>query len=319
MTVFDYHVFGLKVRSDLYLPELPSGDGGEPHDVLIVRCTIPDEEAGPGYRQSESGTLLTVEKVGRYLIREGREIVVEPSPQASERNLRLFLLGSAFGALLHQRGLLPLHANAIELGGCAFAFCGHSGAGKSTLAAWFHDRGYALLTDDVCVIGFDETGRPVAYPGIPRLRLWGEALEASGRAPEGYERSFDDRDKFDVPALDRAQLEPRPLCGIYLLRRAPDDAEPAQIERLYGVAAVETLVANTYRGGYLGTIGRTGEHLGACLQVARAVPVFKAQRRWGFDRLEEEAGRLEAHAAKIASETCASPHAAGRGLPPPSS
>ena len=43
------------------------------------------------------------------------------APGASSRNVRVFLLGSAFGALLHQRGLLPLHANAVEVDGRAVA------------------------------------------------------------------------------------------------------------------------------------------------------------------------------------------------------
>ena len=84
------------------------------------------------------------------------EIVAEPRQGVPDSNVRLFLLGSAMGALLHQRGLLPLHTNAVEVGGRAFAFMGKSGAGKSTLAAWFHDRGFRIVADDVCVVGFDD-------------------------------------------------------------------------------------------------------------------------------------------------------------------
>jgi hypothetical protein len=237
-----------------------------------------------------------VAKVGRYLIREGRQIVIDPAPGASERNLRLFLLGSAIGALLHQRGLLPLHANAIDLGRRAVAFSGHSGAGKSTIAAWFHDRGYPILADDVCVIGFDGAGRALAHPGIPRLRLWREALEASGRDTGAYDRSFDDLDKYDVPTGTSAQLDPLPLAAIYLLRKADEDGGDGAVDRLTGVDAVDTLMSNTYRGAYLRTIGRTAEHLAACLRVVRAVPVFRAQRLWGFERFDEQAQRLHDHA-----------------------
>ena len=47
-------------------------------------------------------------KVGRYRIEAGNRITVESEPGVPERNVRLFLLGSAFGVLLHQRGLLPV-------------------------------------------------------------------------------------------------------------------------------------------------------------------------------------------------------------------
>ncbi|MFL6863801.1 MAG: hypothetical protein ACJ8DZ_12480 [Allosphingosinicella sp.] len=300
MTFPAYSVFGLVVASEIPLAELDPAPAGAAPDAAIRLAPVTAPEAVAGYSAAGDATLLTVPKVGRFLISHGREILVDPAPEGSERNVRLFLLGSAFGALLHQRGLLPLHANAIDIAGRAFAFSGHSGAGKSTMAAWFHDRGHRILADDVCVIGFDAAGTALAYPGIPRLRLWREALEASGRDADGFHRSFDDLDKYDVPTVREAPLEPLPIAGIYLLRKAGEGSEEAGIARLTGVDAVETLMSNTYRGGYLRTIGRTGDHLAACLRVARAVPVFRAARLWGFDRFEEQASRLEAHARGLA-------------------
>jgi hypothetical protein len=291
-----YRLFGLNLRCEVDLAGLAPRVEAGPPDVEIAFGPVAATDGG-GYRATEDGTVLTVVKVGRYLIREGRQIVIDPAPGASERNVRLFLLGSAIGALLHQRGLLPLHANAIDIGGRAVAFSGHSGAGKSTIAAWFHDRGHTILADDVCVIGFDEAGRALAFPGIPRLRLWREALEASGRDAEAYPRSFDDTEKYDVPTANEGAVEPIPLAAIYLLRKAEEGGMEADIERLTGIDAVETLVSNTYRGGYLSMIGRTSEHLSACIKVARAVPVFRAQRLWGFDRFDEQAQRLSDHAS----------------------
>jgi hypothetical protein len=295
-----YAVFGLTVRSELALPELPPPHAAGAPDVHIVRGTIDLPEADPGYSPIEGGTLLTVAKVGRFLVRGGDEIVIDAAADATDRNVRLFLLGSALGALLHQRGLLPLHANAIDLGGGAVAFSGHSGAGKSTIAAWFHDRGHRILADDVCVVGFDGSGRALAYPGIPRLRLWREALEASGRDVAGFEPSFDGIDKYNVPTGEESGGEPLPLRAVYLLEKADGpDAEPG-VRRLTGVDAVEALVSNTYRGGYVRTIGRTGQHLAACIRLAREIPVFAARRRWGFDAFDAQAAALAAHAEALA-------------------
>lgn len=291
---FLYSLFGLTVRSDVPLPTLPVATLAPDVEIRHGAIDVPGEQ-GWGYAPVEGGTLLSVQKVGRFLIRNGAEILVDPAPGASDRNIRLYLLGSAFGALLHQRGLMPLHANAIEMDGRVIAFCGHSGAGKSTLAAWFHDRGYRIFADDVCVIGEDESGVPLAYPGLPRLRLWREALEASGRAADHYDRSFDEMDKYDVPTDDAPAPEPMKLAAIYLLRQSEEGAEP-RIDRLGGVEMIEALVSNTYRGGYLKTIGRTGEHLAACLRIGRKVPVFRAERVWGFGSFDAQASRLEAHA-----------------------
>src|SRR5687768_4578943 len=144
-----YSLFGLNAVSEIALPELWPGDPQASPDVVVRFGPVPceDEPKHGLVVLSEGEALLVVPGVGRYLMRAGREMIVEADAGSSERNLRLYLLGSAFAALLHQRGLLPLHANAIIVDGRVIAFMGHPGAGKSTMAAWFHDRGFGILSD----------------------------------------------------------------------------------------------------------------------------------------------------------------------------
>ena len=294
--MFRYRLFGLVIASEIMLPALFAAEPDGPADVQVRRGVV---EAGsgapPGYAVTEHGTILTIPDMARYLIRDGREIIVDAASSASERNVRLFLLGSAVGALLHQRGLLPLHANAIDVGGRVVAFSGHSGAGKSTIAAWFHDRGYRLLSDDVCVIVF-EKDRPMAYPGLPRLRLWREALEASGRTAEDYDLSFDDLSKYDVPTERRVAEAALPLDRVYMLKRAEEPSAELAIRRIRGIEAVDSLVSNTYRGAYLRSIGRTRDHLMTCARLASSVPIFSAERVWGFAGFDRQSRLLERHA-----------------------
>ena len=289
-----YRLFGLAVVSDVPLPELVADPGEAPADVRIRlgRIDAPADTA-PGLHVDGDDALLVVQSIGRFLTRGGREMIVEPAAETSVRNLRLYLLGSGFAAILHQRGLLPLHANAVVVDGRAIGFMGHPGAGKSTLAAWFHDRGFDVLADDVCVVTAGPDGRPLAHPGIPRLRLWREALEASGREASAYERSFDDMDKYTVPTDLERTLPAVPLSHLYLLEKA---GEEAAVDRLEGASAVEAMVANTYRGSYVPLMGRTRAHLLACAGLARTVPVFRARRRWGYDSFDMEGEALEAHA-----------------------
>ncbi len=291
-----YAVFGLVLQSEIVLPELLPAPEGAPVDVAIRIGSTGEEPV-----ISPEEVNLVIPKVASYRIRGGREIVFAPREGASERNIRLFLLGSALGAIIHQRGLLPLHANAIDVGGRAVAFMGHSGAGKSTMAAWFLDRGHRVLADDVCVVVPDAAGFPLAYPGIPRLRLWREALERSGRNADELELAFDDMDKFNLPTPKPSQSGPIPLSHIYLLEKAEE--QELEIRTLSGVAAVDALVANTYRGGYLAQMGGTKRHLLACLELAKRVPVFSASRVWGFEGYDAQAERLEQHARSIVAST----------------
>lgn len=286
-------LFGLAVHSDLPLPGLPSADGDAAR-VVVRYGPVPPQD---GYRRvTDDGALsLQIPKVGRFLVSGGDSIVIDPAPGAGERELRVFLLGSAFGALLHQRGLLPLHANCIEIGGHAVAFLGRSGAGKSTLAYWFQRNGHTVLADDVSAIDLVEP--PLALPGVPRLRLWQDALEAAGLDGTAYPRSFAGHDKFDVPAAadDRKAL---PLGACYLLAEAAE-GEAHGIVRLTGLDASETLVANTYRGAFVPLLGRGEHHLRACVALARQVPIFRAARRWGRDHYDDDAARLRDHARSL--------------------
>lgn len=280
METLRYELFGLAIDSEIPLPELTAqSDGGGQADLSI--------RLGPPGDEDDGGYVIDIDGVARFTISGGKSIRVTPAAGAGEREVRLFLLGSAMGAALHQRGILPLHANAVEIDGRAVAFMGQSGAGKSTLAAWFHDQGHPILADDVCVIRAGEGGGAIAYPGLPRLRLWEDALEASGRVPAEHSPSFrhDDgaRRKFDVPiAAGSVASRPLPLAALFLLGEGP----ALKIERLTGSRAVEAISANTYRGRLIAEVGDSNAHVAACLAIARHIPVFTLERpfdRSGFD------------------------------------
>ena len=295
--VHDYRLFGLSLRSELPLPELGESASGAAADV---RISIDSALGGV-----DGGQVIAIDGVATYAVIGGRHIIVRPEPGAATQNVRLYLLGSAMGMLLHQRGVLPLHANAIDIDGRAVAFAGPSGSGKSTLALWFADHGYRVIADDVCAIRIDDAGRPMVSPGIPRLRLWREAIEASGRSVEGFERSYagdESFDKYDVPGERLVDRSPdRSLAALYFLKRGQRFA----IEPLGGVDAAEAVFANTYRGQYVARAHNAGAHLQASMALIGATPLFWVTRRWGFDQLHDEAEAIARHAADIAARSLA--------------
>jgi len=297
----DYQLFGLRVRSALDLPELwPASGPGEP-DIVIEVGAIAEPQSPPGLGQADDGLLLTIPDVARFMISQGVSIRVDPEDGVDPRNVRLFLLGSAFGALLHQRRILPLHANAVDLGGFAVAFMGESGAGKSTLAAWFHDQGYRIIADDVCAVHFADDGTPLAAAGIPRLRLWEDVIHSTGRSASDYQLSYVDEtepaQKFDVPiGGDAAPPDNLPLAGIYLL----DRGDTLQIDRLSQSDAAAAIIANTYRGAYVAAATVQQEHWQAAIRVAQSVPAYRLTRRWSLEQADEQYRQVLSHAATLA-------------------
>jgi hypothetical protein len=283
---FDYQLFGLRIRSEVPLPELFPAKGAGTPDVTIRRSPLPVGNT-PGLSGDRDALFLTVPEVARYRIDGGREILIDPEEGVPIRNVRLFLLGSAFGALLHQRGMLPLHANAVEIGGKAVAFMGESGAGKSTLAAWFHDRGFRVIADDVCVVEFGANGGAVAMPGVPRLRLWEDVLAATGRTADVFERSYltDQNEKYDVPiSVESTASDPLEIAAIFAIGRGTS----TRIERLTGLAAAEAVYAHTYRGAFVETVGGAERLWLSAVKLVRGVPIYRLERIWDLAAMDEE-------------------------------
>lgn len=292
---YHYRLYDLRISSEIELPELKSQPDWQEPDVRIRLEGLP----GRGGKSDElfaDGAVagFFIEDVAHYLVSAGREIIVDPRPDAPVRNVRLYLLGSAMGLLLHQRGRLPLHANAVETGDRGFAFMGPSGSGKSTLAAAFHDRGHQVIADDVCLVSFRDDGRAIAHGGAPRMRLWEDALLESGRTAGSYELSYAGDEqfrKFDVP-IEQEATSSVPLSAIFELA----SAEYILFEKLRGLDAVEAIFANTYRGEFIAAAGDAKLHWQACMQLVSAVPVFRLHRPLGRSTSDQIIAQLESDA-----------------------
>jgi hypothetical protein len=300
-----YSCFDFCLRSEIELGELtPAGDADARPVVEIRLGAVPEALPVPatatlGIQAAGDTVILTVPDTARYLVRGGREILVDPLPGGSERNVRLFLLGSALGILSHQRGLLPLHANAVVADGGAYAFCGPSGAGKSTLAAHFARAGYDVLCDDVCAISFADDGTPLAWPGLPRLKLWADAAQAFGHDSASLDRAIEGLDKYHVPLAEARATRAVPFRRLYLLARTADGEGPA-ISRLQGQRAMTTVMEQTYRAGYLAPMGLTAQNFRLCAQLLRHTEVYEARRDWGYEVFGREAEQFERHILQAA-------------------
>ena len=216
---YSYTAYGLGIASCLPCPRLRSGSG--PPDVFVRCGSLPDglpgaRSGGVCYQATSNQLLLSVPGVARFLVSDGREILVERAANADDDDVRLFLLGPALGALLQQRGLLVFEGSAIEASRGAVALLGHSGAGKSTLAAWFHQRGCAVLADDLCVVSPAGSGESLLQPGYPQLDLWPDACQEMGLPLEEMRRVRPLLEKLALIVDGNRPACPVPLRRIYV-------------------------------------------------------------------------------------------------------
>ncbi len=273
-----YTAYGLTVRSRLRLPELPEEpDSGRGADVDVRLGRVPSEN-----RESRDSLHFRIPGTAGFLVSGGREIVVEPEGGADEDGIRLFLLGSAFGALLFQRGHLVLHGSAVRVGDDCLVCVGRSGAGKSTLSAGFMKRGHQILSDDV--IPVDGSGR--AIPSFPRIKLWQDATDLLGITTDRLRRIRPGVEKFDYPLRERFAGRPLPIQWIYVLDS--HDKPDVLIEPIDGMKRLHPLREHTYRAFFLETMGLKPEHLRSCARLASGIRLARVTRPslgFGLDAL----------------------------------
>jgi hypothetical protein len=292
-----YRAFGLNIASELELPELRSGlETSEPNVHICwgaVPETLPEPEvraSGVLFQAAPERFLLRLDHV-RFLVQNGSEIRVERLAD-NDAQLRVFLLGSCFGALLHQRGLLVLHASAVQTPKGAVLFAGVSGAGKSTTLGAFLQRGYSLLSDDLAAIHLGEDGHLVVEPSIPRTRLWSDSAMRLGQATDMLQREQPELEKYVLPAQNFAPSPVR-LHRVYVLD-SDNLATSVNFESLPPVQAFKTLVCHTFRRRFLRGLGMQTAHFGlvaAAVDQASVVKVTRPSRSFLLDELAE---RLEA-------------------------
>lgn len=297
---FEYAAYGLRIRSDLQLPELAAGPAAPDAPLVHIRLGDAGEIANPRFVDqttfvADHDFLLAVPDIARYRVRAGTEIVIEPAAGALDSSVRTFLLGTVFGALCHQRGLLPLHASAIEVDGRVVAFGGASGAGKSTLGAYFHDCGYDVVSDDVCVVDVGHAGC-VVTPSEPRFKLRPDSAAMLDRNIEHAATvELFGTEKYLFPGR-RCTAEALPFDRLYVLSEACSSSDP-DIHRLTGVAAMNALLANTYRQFLLSPMSRASAHFAACSTFLKHARVYSVNRRLGWEHFVVQAEAIERHFA----------------------
>lgn len=283
---FIYNCYDLIIKSEMALTEMVALSGApDTIDVGITQGAVNPagldgaEQIGPFLWATPNVLQLHVPDVARFLISDGKSIVFDPAPGIDEDSVRVFMLGSALGALLFQRGYLVLHGNAVQVGDGCIICVGQSGAGKSTLAAAFMQRGYKLLADDVVPIGND----CLAIPGFPRIKLWQDAADKLEIDTTTLTRIRPDMEKFNLPIADSFVSRPLPVKHIYILR-SDDDENGFSSTAIKGLQKFPALHANTYRQKFLDSMDLRPDHLSLCGKLAGKTSITRVVRpRMGFN------------------------------------
>ncbi len=288
-----YEYAGLRVASEMLLPEWAPFERAAPNgtpDVAICLSQNRDHEVSTGAERVVTATecRFAVPGVGSFRVHDGNRIIVAPAQGAEQRQLRPWLIGSAWGSLCYQRGLFLIHASAVMVGNEAVLFCAPAKGGKSTMAAELTRRGYPLLSDDLCHLDIPPEGVPMVYPSVPRLKLWSDAVGQLGWNRERLEPDQSRAGKFHLVEIANTRTQTAPVRGIYLLEWGE-----FRTSRLSGLAALRRfLAASTYRPELLASAGRYSTQ---SLSLLQRVPLWELRRPLDLTATRETVSLLASH------------------------
>jgi len=246
------------------------------------------------FQHSDKCSLIRIEDIADFEIREGSQIRVWPAAGAKQKDVEIFLFGFAWASLCHQRGLLPLHASAIVTGKGITAFAGHSGTGKSATAALLNSLGCELLADDILPVSFDQNSIPGAWPYLRRLKLHRDVINHLGLTPAELVGETLDKEKYFVRPKCTGHDMWRKLERLYLLEDNATDTH-VPIEQITGADAVYALLSHTYHYDFIRGTRRFGEHLAFCTRLASKIITYRVRRSQSTEAKEKIVSLIYAH------------------------
>lgn len=274
---FHYHLYGCKVESVIEIEGLPSSSPSPP-DITIELAEVPffiprDSSQQSAWQAWPSRFYLDIRSVARYLVENGNKIFIAPYKESNRLELSVYLLGSAFGALLWQRGLFPLHASAVTNGKISFAITGDQGSGKSTSVSSFLKKGFIFVADDICAFTFQPDNLCTIQPGPPILKLLQDAaLRYQLNLDENRFDLFDNKYRFKITKFVSI---PTRCASLILLK---DSKKTASVRQLHGAAKITALHDASYRQILIDGLGLRAQHFNYCTLLAKRLTIWEIVR-----------------------------------------
>lgn len=296
-TCYYYRLYNLNIKSDFYLSELSHSEypGLNNIDVNIICGKCPEsisniKVSNYYYTVSDKEAIFTTNECGKFYIKNGDTIIIEPIEIPNYQHLKSYLLSRSFAILLFQRNTVALHGSSILFDDNIYTFCGRSGAGKSSLSAALTIEGYKMLSDDLSVVEFDNNKKPLIYSGFAQHKLCADTIDYFNISPDSLIKVDHNINKFAIPTDNCFVNESYPLSIIIEITvdYKNENNNLVTITELTGEKKLQAIFRNTFKPEMLSDIGLNIQYLNQCLNIAKNIKVFKLSRPKGIFTLKEQ-------------------------------
>ncbi len=290
--MYYYKIYNLITQSEFSIPAAYAIEKPETVDVTIKfgDMDIDIKELKNTFFFSEEYYFCYVDPDNLYIhvagfgfsVKNGSLITVSSPKNKYELHLlHTFTLGSAFGGLCIQRGLLPIHGTTIEYNSKATILTGFSGAGKSAISEGLIGKGMRFLADDVSVLSF-ENGIAVIHPAYPQRKLPADTATQIGLDSSNLELIREDnRDKYLIKNPEQWCDKPLPLdkvVELVALRRKDNEYFMPILSPVTGIESMYLLRRNLYREKFYSLCGFPPERMKLLLQATSASSTYRLAR-----------------------------------------
>jgi len=217
-----------------------------------------------------------------FEIAGGESIIVDTHGQdAADSGLYTFILGSAFGVIGIQRGLIPIHGAAVVTGDSSVIISGRPGSGKSAVLGSLIMDGYKYLSDEISMV-FTKEGKPFVIPSYPQRKIDAKTAEETGESLSDATLLFEDgRDKFAVRRAPEWYAETMPLsCIVEIVPVVRKDGAvfTPEIKKITGHASLRLVMRNQYRSRFVASIGTPPGSMKRLLEITSTVKTYQLLR-----------------------------------------
>ena len=283
---YRYMVYGLKVKSQIKFDEfIEDTNSDDIYDVEIINGDISEEicnKVRNGRKVFTSNHIVWfhIDNIATYVIENGNKIIVKSYDNAELKDIKSYIVGSCFGHLLYQKGILAIHGGALGINNKAIVFVGESGSGKSTLTTALRLKGLGFLSDDLAAIDLGE--QISVNPGYPGQRLCKDGMDMFKYSKCEFTRiDLDKKTKYTIPVNESFIKEKTKMEAI--IEISVDDTEKVKFEEIKGSEKLKLLLRNTYCLNSVKHLGVSKEYFFKCLAVVKEIKMYKLTRpRSGF-------------------------------------